>query len=313
MRICLYGAGAIGGHLAARYATAGADVSVIARGPHLAAIQSNGLTLESPNGTTTHRVTASHDPSDLGPQDAVIVTVKATAIPSITGSLAPLLGPGTPIVFALNGIPWWYMDEIRGTAGRVAKGLDPGRTIACVIHSANTVTAPGIVHNDGPNNRFIMGELDGTMSDRLLSLTRTLSDGGATAEATPDIRTAIWQKLLSNVMSGSVACLTGATGRQIASDPELGKICLAIAREASAVAAALGVTAVFDPARFRPENYSDHKASILQDLELGRKMEIDAIAGAVQETGALRGIPTPMLDTVLALIRHKATRLGLYP
>jgi len=144
-----------------------------------------------------------------------------------------------------------------------------------------------------------------------------LSQGGAPGdvkgEATPDIRTAVWQKLLSNVMSGSVACLTGATGRQIASDPGLGRICLAIAEEASAVAASLGITAVFDPARFRPENYSDHRASILQDLELGRKMEIDAIAGAVQETAVLRGVPTPMLDTVLALIRHKAMRLGLYP
>jgi 2-dehydropantoate 2-reductase len=290
---------------------------VVARGPHLAAIQSDGLTLESGGSTINQRVRASADPADLGPQDAVIVAVKATAIPAIIHSLSPLLGPRTPIVFAMNGIPWWHMDEIRGTAGPIAQSLDLGRTIACVIHSANTVIAPGVIHNDGANNRFIMGELDGTLSDRLLALTETLSRGGAagdvTGEATPDIRTAVWQKLLSNVMSGSVACLTGATGRQIAGDPALGKICVAIAAEASAVAAAVGIHVAFDPARFQPQNYSDHKASILQDLELGRRMEIDAIAGAVQETGVLRNVPTPTLDIVLALIRHKATRLGLYP
>jgi 2-dehydropantoate 2-reductase len=313
MRICIYGAGAIGGHLAARYATAGMDVSVVARGAQLAAIQSGGLTLETANGSITHRLRAEADPALLGEQDAVIVSVKAPAIPAMAERLQPLLGPRTPIVFALNGIPWWYMDEIRGTPGPIASLVERERVIGCVVNSSNTVVAPGVVHNDAPNNRFVMGEPTGRRSELLLALTEALTRGGSGGEATDDIRTAIWGKLLRNTMSGSVACLTGANGREIAADAELRKICLAVAREASAVAASLGIHAVFDPAHLRPENYTTHKASILQDLELGRPMEIDAIAGAVQEIGLLRGVPTPTLDIVLALVRRRAALLGLYP
>jgi len=296
-----------------RYASAGAEVSVVARGPHLAAIRADGLTLETPEGRITHRLRAESDPALLGEQDAVIVGVKATAIPSMAEALQPLLGPQTPIVFALNGIPWWYMDEIRGSVGAIAQVVDRARVIGCVINSANTVVAPGVIHAESAGNRFTMGELDGVVSERLLALTDTLSRGGAKGEATADIRTVVWGKLLRNTMSGSVACLTGANGIQIASDPALAKICLAIADETSAVAASLGIEAVFDPARFRPEFYTSHKASILQDLELGRPMEIDAIAGAVQEIGVMRGVPTPTLDIVLALVRRRAALLGLYP
>jgi 2-dehydropantoate 2-reductase len=313
MRICIYGAGAIGGHLAARYAAAGMDVSVIARGPHLAAIKADGLTLETAQGTTTHRLRASADPAELGEQDAVIVAVKATAIATMAEGLKPLMRPHTPIVFALNGIPWWYADEIRGTAGPIARAVERASVIGCVVNSANTVVAPGVIHNDTHNNRFIMGELDGGLSDRLVALTDGLTAEGVKGEATGDIRAAVWGKLLRNAMSGSVACLTGANGREIAGDPDLAAICLTIAREVTAVAAALGIRAVFDPAQLRPENYTTHKASILQDLELGRPMEIDAIAGAVQEVGRLHGVPTPTLDIVHALIRKRAALLGLYP
>jgi 2-dehydropantoate 2-reductase len=313
MRICIYGAGAIGGHLAARYAAAGMDVSVVARGPHLAAIQSDGLTLETLQGSTTHRLRAEADPAMLGEQDAVIVAVKATAIAGMAAQLKPLLGPRTPIVFALNGIPWWYMDEMRGTAGPIAQTVDGARVVGCVIYSSNTVVAPGVVRNDGARNRFVMGELDGVMSDRLLALTDSLTSDAVKAVPTDSIRTVIWDKLLRNAMSGSVACLTGANGKQIASDPELRRICLAVAAEATAVAASLGIAAGYQPEHLRPENYTTHKASILQDLERGRPMEIDAIAGAVQEIGRMRGVPTPVLDIVLALVRARAGLLGLYP
>jgi 2-dehydropantoate 2-reductase len=313
MRICIYGAGAIGGHLAARYAAAGKEVSVVARGPHLAAIQSDGLTLETLRGSSTHRLRAAADPALLGEQDAVIVAVKATAIPGMAASLKPLLGPRTPIVFALNGVPWWYMDEMRASPGPIAQAVDRARVMGCVIYSSNTVVAPGVVRNDNPRNRFVMGELDGALSERLLALTDGLTSDAVKAVPTDNIRAAVWDKLLRNAMSGSVACLTGANGIQIASDPELRRICLAVAAEASAVAASLGITAVYDPAHFRPENYTTHKASILQDLELGRPMEIDAIAGAVQEIGVMRGVPTPTLDIVLALVRARAGLLGLYP
>lgn len=312
MRVCIYGAGAIGGHLAARYASGGAEVSVIARGPQLAAIRANGLILQTKQGDIHCRPRAAADPGELGQQDAVIVTVKATAIPDMIGRLQPLLAQGTPVVFALNGIPWWYMDELRGTKGAIARAIDPSRVVGCVIFSANTVVAPGVVHADGSANRFVMGELDGTLTDRLAALTDPIARGGAKGEPTADIRGVIWRKLLTNVMTGSVACLTGANGRQLAADPALARICIALGHEANAVAASLGIDPGFDPARFRPENYTDHKSSILQDLELGRKMEIDGIAGAVQEAGALRNVPTPTLDIVLALVRSRASLLGLY-
>jgi 2-dehydropantoate 2-reductase len=269
--------------------------------------------METARGHVNHRLRAEADPALLGEQDAVIVAVKATAIASMVEGLKPLLGPHTPIVFALNGIPWWYMDELRGSAGPIAQVVNRARVIGCVVYSANTVTAPGVIHNESSNNRFVMGEPDGTISERLTALTETLTRGGSKGEATDDIRTEIWGKLLRNAMTGSVACLTGATSRQLAADPALARICLTIAAETSAVAAALGIDAVFDPAQFQPEKYSDHKASILQDLELGRPMEIDAIAGAVQEIGVMRNVPTPNLDIVLALIRRRANLLGLYP
>jgi 2-dehydropantoate 2-reductase len=237
MRICIYGAGAIGGHLAVRYASAGMDVSVIARGRQLAAIQSDGLTLGTAGRTITHRLHAEADPARLGHQDAVIVAVKATAIAAVAGPLQSLLGPQTPVVFALNGLPWWYMDELRGTAGLGAPLVARERVIGCVVNSSNTVVAPGVVHNEGSDNRFIMGELDGAVSDRLTALTDGLTRGGATGEVTGAIRTAVWAKLLRNAMTGSVACLTGATGKQMASDPALARICLAVARETGAVSA----------------------------------------------------------------------------
>jgi 2-dehydropantoate 2-reductase len=313
MRICIYGAGAIGGHLAVRYASAGMDVSVIARGRQLAAIRSDGLTLQTAGRSITHRLRAEADPARLGQQDAVIVAVKATAIAAIAGGLGPLLGPQTPVVFALNGVPWWYMDELRGTADLGVPLVARERVIGCVVNSSNTVVAPGVVHNDGRDNRFIMGELDGAMSGRLLALTAGLTRGGATGDVTGAIRAAVWAKLIRNAMTGSVACLTGATGKQIAGDPALVRICLAVARETGAVAAALGIDVAFDPAQFRPENHTDHKSSILQDLELGRPMEIDAIAGAVQDIGKMHNVPTPTLDIVLALVRRRASLLGLYP
>jgi 2-dehydropantoate 2-reductase len=319
MKICVYGAGAIGGHLAARLARAGEEVSVIARGAHLDAIRADGLTLESTEESFTARVAASDDPRDIGPVDAVIATVKATGLDAMAANVAPLLGPQTPVVFALNGIPWWYMDEFRGAEAEkfpapIRDAVAHERVIGCTIYSPNTVIRPGVIHQDNPRrNRFVLGELDGPITPRVQALCDSLTRGGAQGEPTTDPRTELWRKLLSNLSSGPVACLTGCNGRQIASDPALRPIVHALADEGVAVAAAWGIKVAHDRDRLRPENFSTHKASILQDLELGRRMEIDAIYGGVQEAGQRKGVQTPMLDTLLALLRARAGLLGLYP
>jgi 2-dehydropantoate 2-reductase len=319
MKICVYGAGAIGGHIAVRLAHAGDEVAVIARGAHLAAIQTNGLTLQSSEESSTEWVAATDDPRRIGPVDAVVATVKATGLDEVAANIAPLLGPQTPVVFALNGIPWWYMDEFRGREAEnflspIRHAVGRERVIGCTIYSPNTVIRPGVIHQDNPRrNRFVLGELDGQITPRLQALCDSLTRGGAQGEPTTDPRTELWRKLLSNLSSGPVACLTGANGRELAGEPALRPIVHALAEEGVAVAAAWGIRVAHDRDRVRPENFSTHKASILQDLELGRRMEIDAIYGSVQEAGQRQSVPTPLLDTLLALLRVRAGLLGLYP
>jgi 2-dehydropantoate 2-reductase len=230
--------------------------------------------------------------------------------------LAPLLGPHTRVVFAINGIPWWYLDELRGNEARPSPIRDmvaPERVIACVVYSANTVTEPGIIHNEMPSaNRFSLGALRPEAAETCAALAASLTKGGALGVVSEDIRTEIWRKVQINTMLGAVACLTGANGRTIAGAEDLRPICLAIAAETEAVAAAWGIQIHYDPAKLRAENYSNHKSSILQDLELGRPMEIDEISGAVQEAGQRREVSTPTLDQCLALLRMRARMVGLY-
>ncbi|HEY4174667.1 MAG TPA: 2-dehydropantoate 2-reductase, partial [Rhodopila sp.] len=206
MKICIYGAGAIGGHLAARLYKAGAEVSVIARGAHLAAIQANGLTVHAVDGEHRAPVQASADPAELGRQDAVFVTVKAPALPAVAASIGPLLGADTAVAFVMNGIPWWYFDHLAGPhEGTPLPRIDPdnalrralgaGRTIGGVVYSASAVVEPGVVDVEQPKSRFILGEPDGSMSDRVTTLAGLITKGGVSGEATPAIRTEIWNKL----------------------------------------------------------------------------------------------------------------------
>jgi 2-dehydropantoate 2-reductase len=220
------------------------------------------------------------------------------------------------VVFAINGIPWWYLDDMRGAEAAtspIRQVVARERVISCVVYSANTVTAPGVIHNEMPSmNRFTLGTPEQDAGQACHPIAAAIVKGGADCGVSADIRTDIWRKLQINTMMGPVGSLTGATGRGIAGAAELRPICLSLAAETAAVAAAWGISIHYDPAKLKAENYSEHKSSMLQDLELGRPMEIDEIPGAVQEAGRRKAVPTPTLDHILALLRTRAGLLGLY-
>jgi len=324
MKICVYGAGAIGGHLAARLHRAGAAVSVIARGAHLAAIQANGLTVHAIDGVHHARVRASADPAELGEQDAVFVTVKAPALPAVAASIRPLLGPNTPVAFVMNGIPWWYFDHLAGphegkSLPRIDPGdalrtaLGPGRAIGGVVYSASAVTAPGVVEVEQPKSRFILGEPDGSLSDRVLALSGLITQGGVSGEATPAIRNEIWNKLISNLAGGTLAVLTGNAPIQIYVEPAAEQASLRMMHEATAIAQALGANPLTNHAqRIAGQRSMDHKPSILQDLELGRPMEVDGMFDAPLALAHLAGVEVPTLELLVALCKLRARSAGLY-
>jgi 2-dehydropantoate 2-reductase len=324
MKICVYGAGAIGGHLAARLHRAGARVSVVARGAHLAAIRANGLVVHAIDGVHHAPVSAASDPAELGPQDAVFVTVKAPALPSVAASIAPLLGPDTPVAFVMNGIPWWYFDHLSGPLeGRSLPQIDPddrlrhalgaGRAIGGVVYSASDVTEPGVVHVEQPKSRFILGEPDGSLSERVRTLAGLITDGGISGEATAAIRTEIWNKLISNLAGGTLAVLTASAPKWIYEDPAVEQAALRMMQEAAAIARALGADPTTNHAgRISNHRSMDHKPSILQDLELGRPMEIDGMFDAPLVLAHLAGVEAPTLELLVALCKVRARSAGLY-
>jgi 2-dehydropantoate 2-reductase len=325
MRICVYGAGAIGGHLAVRYSRGGAEVSVLARGPHLAAIQRDGLTVHTSAGELHARVRASDDPAALGVQDAVVVTVKAPALPAVAAGIAPLLRADTPVAFVMNGIPWWYFHKLPGPLeGRRLPRIDPDDVLWCavgpqraiggVVYAASAVIAPGVIELENPNARVVFGEPDGSMSERVEAIAAPLRTGGITAEVTPAIRDAIWQKLLGNLGNAPMAVLTQVSIRDLFQEPVCVDTARRVMQEAEAVAAAVG--AKVDPdheKRIAHGRSLDHKPSILQDLELGRPMEIDGIFDAPLEMARMAGVATPTLDLLVALCKVRARAAGLYP
>jgi 2-dehydropantoate 2-reductase len=324
MKICVYGAGAVGGHLAARLHRAGAQVSVIARGAHLAAIKANGLQVHAIDGTHHAPVQAAADPAELGPQDAVFVTVKAPALPSVAAAIAPLLGPDTPVAFVMNGIPWWYFNDLPGPhQGRslpridpddgLRRALGPGRAIGGVVYSASSVTAPGMIEVEQSKSRIILGEPDGSLSERVRTLTGLITDGGISGEATAQIRTEIWNKLISNLAGGTLAVLTGSAPKWVYPEPALEQAALRMMHEAAAIARALGADPTVDhTGRIASQRAMDHKPSILQDLELGRPMEIDGIFDAPLVLAHLAGVEAPTLELPVALCKVRGRSAGLY-
>jgi 2-dehydropantoate 2-reductase len=324
VRICVFGAGAIGGHLAARLARGGAEVSVVARGAHLAAMQAQGLTVHAHDGTHVVPVRASADPAELGPQDAVVVTVKAPALPAVAEGIAPLLGPDTPVAFVMNGIPWWYFlaGEVPHAGLRLPE-VDPDgvleraigvhRTIGGVVYSATEVVAPGVVRSEHGNIRVILGEPDGRVSERAKALSAVLEAGGMPSPVTPSIRTAVWSKLLGNLSSGPICVLTRRGVRDSLADPELRAMARVVAEEGRAIAASLGIAIPDEVIDRVSASNMMHKPSILQDLELGRPMEIDALFGLPLKLAALTGTSAPNLSLLVALAKQAARGAGLYP
>jgi len=322
MRICIFGAGAVGSHFAVRLALAGHDVSCVMRGPHLEAVRANGLTLKVGDSSVTAKVKASADPADLGPQDVVISTLKATGIGALATGLVPLLGRDTAIVFAQNGIPWWYdlglpeqhpaipdLDFL-DPGGRLRSAIPKERIIGGVIFSSNEVIAPGVAQNLSPErNRLLIGECDDRQSERIAGLRAALNAAAIDSPEVTEIRETIWSKLLTN-MSMSVLCLlTGLTARGVRDDPDMQDVIPRLLDEANAVATRY-IPAVKRVTRSGPA--PDHKPSILQDYELGRAMEIDVLVRAPAAFARAADIPTPMLDLMAALAIQKARDKGLY-
>jgi 2-dehydropantoate 2-reductase len=325
MKICIFGAGAIGGYMAVKLVQAGADVSLVARGPHLAAMKERGLTLiEEGSDPVTVPVTASDDPAELGPQDYVIVTLKAHSVPPVVDRMQPLIGPDTTIVSGVNGVPWWYFHKLEGPyEGTRLAAVDPGdaqwngfgpdRVLGCVVYPAAEVIEPGVIkHIEG--NRFSLGEPDGSKSDRAQALSQALSAAGLRAPVRPRIRDEIWVKLWGNLSFNPISALTHATLDVLCTDPGTRAVARGMMLEAQEIAEKLGVKFPIDVEKRIDGGAAvgAHRTSMWQDLDAGRPMEIDALVTAVQELGRLTQTPTPTIDTVLALVQLRARSAGLY-
>ena len=325
MKICVYGAGAIGGYFGARLARCGHDVTLIARGPHLEAMRKNGLRLISADDDFTVHPMCTDEPAEAGPQDYVIVTLKAHSVPAVAERMKPLLGPDTAVVPAVNGVPWWYFHKLEGPwEGTRVETVDPGgaqwthigpeRVIGCVVYPAAEVVEPGVVRHIALD-RVPLGELDGTRSERAQALSRALIEAGVKAPVRPRIRDDVWIKLWGNCAFNPVSVLTGGTLGEIAHDPATRAVARAMMVEARAIGEKLGARFPIDVERRidGAAEVGDHKTSTLQDFERGRPMEIDALVAAVAELGRLVDIPTPTIDMIYALVRQRARTAGCYP
>jgi 2-dehydropantoate 2-reductase len=325
VKVCIYGAGAIGGYVGVKLALYGTDVSFVARGPNLAAIQRNGVTLLSEGQRLVARPPATDDPKQLGIQDYVILTVKAHSLFAIADSIQPLLGPKTALVPAINGIPWWYFYKLPGPyentrlktvdpRGQLWEKLDPARVIGCVVYPATDLIEPGVIeHTYG--NRFDIGEPDGAKSERAVLFSEQMIQAGLRCPIRPRIRENLWLKLWGNLSFNMICALTGSTFDIVTADPATRAVAREMMLEAQAIAEKLGIRFPLDvDARIAgAAEVGKHKPSTLVDLERGRPMEIDPLLGAVVEMGRLVGIETPVCDVVLALVRQRARAAGCYP
>jgi len=324
MRVCVFGAGAIGGHLAARLAQNGHDVSVVARGANLAAIRERGLLVTTPSETLRARPVATDDPAVLGVQDAVLVTAKAPALPEIAALMAPLLGPQTTVTCVMNGIPWWYFHAHGGVLGGHSLAmLDPGgrieaqigaaRSLGAVIYSACEVVAPGHVEVENPKSRLVLGEPDGGMSPRLAALAGALRTEGMRVDESPAIREWVWHKLAMNLATGPFAVLTQSAPIDAYQPQACQDAVRRIVAEAAAIAAAYGWHPRIDvEAQISHGRTMRHKPSILQDLERRRPMEVATIYEAPLALARMAGVATPTLDLLVALAGVRARAAGLY-
>ena len=312
MKFAIYGAGAIGAYLGAKLSLSGHDVALIARGPHLRAMQENGVAVRSADGDFTARVFATSDPAEAGPVDAVVLAVKAHGLTAIAPLLPPLIGPDTIVVPAQNGVPWWYFQRHGGPwEGTQLESVDPGgviaqhvpaeRIIGCVVYPAAAIVEPGVIeHEEG--NRFSLGELDGSTTDRVKALSSAIGGAGLRAPVRGNIRQEIWVKLLGNLAFNPISALTQAGMAEIAADADAGGLARTMMEEAYAVAEALGVTIPIsiDQRMAGAARVGGHKTSMLQDIETARPIEIGGLVGVVLELGRLVDVPMPCTTAVYA-------------
>lgn len=318
MKICLFGAGAIGCYLAGHLAQVpGCTVSVIARGAQLDALRRNGVVVRTPRGEIAARVAATDRPEDLGPQDYVFVTLKSNQVPAVLDRFAALLGPDTAVLPPTTGIPYWFFDGAAAGGHRLPR-VDPGdrqraaiapsRVLGCVYWMPVEVVAPGVVRQHGTRGSYPVGEPDGSRSPRVLRLAEAMQAGGLEAPVSPDIRAEIWMKAVSSLCWNPVAVLTRAALGQIGAAPDLVRTVRQMMLEADAMAARLGVRPS-QPVEARMQLAMDagtHRMSMLQDLERGRPLEFDIVKDSFDDVRALAGIPTPTLDLVMSLMTLRA-------
>jgi len=318
MRICVVGAGAIGGFIASGLATAGTDTSVLARGATLAAIRAHGLRVESADGTMTAKVTASDDATELGEHDVVVLAVKAQSAPAAVASATPLFGPGTVVLSTLNGVPWWFFDGFGGPCegrhldsvdpgGRIARAIPVARVIGGTVHMSASSPEPGVVRRHSGNG-IIIGEPDGTDSHRLQILAAELRKAGMNVTISSNIREDVWYKLWGNLTVNPVSALTGATADQVLDDDLVRGFCESAMLEAREIGARIGCPILETPSdrNLVTRKLGAFRTSMLQDAAAGRALELDALAGAVREIGTIVGVPTPSVDALYGLTRLSA-------
>jgi 2-dehydropantoate 2-reductase len=324
MKTCIYGAGAIGGWIGHGLARAGSRLSVVARGATLAALQQHGLRLNHGGAITAQAVQASPSPHSLGVQDLVIISVKAPSLPEVARHIAPLIGPNTVVMTAMNGVPWWFLQGFGGShagqfitsvdpQGEIARAIAPEHVVGCVVHASCSVDAPGLVHHHF-GNKLIIGEPSGHKTGRVQQLLALLGNAGFEAHLSEQIQKDIWFKLWGNMTVNPISALTGATTDLILKDDLVRSFISAVMLEAKEIGARLGI-AIDQQPEDRHEvtmKLGAFKTSMLQDLEAGKAVELDALVSAVKELGTMTGVPTPCTDALLGLARLQAQVRGLY-
>jgi 2-dehydropantoate 2-reductase len=325
MKVCIFGAGAIGGFIGARLASTGHDVSAVARGATAAALRDHGFRVTSKGVVERFDARVAEDPAELGVQDVVVISVKAPSLPGVAERIAPLLGEDTVVLVAMNGVPWWFFNGFGGehaglqlesvdAGGAIGRAIPAKSVVGCVVHIACSTPEPGLVqHNFG--NTLIIGEPSGGVSPRVEALAKALTDAGFDTTASPLIQKDVWYKLWGNMTTNPMSALTGATADLLLDDPQVLRFCMQVMGEAAAVGARIGcpIEQTGEDRMRITRTLGALKTSMLQDVEARRPVELDAIVTAVQEIGLRVGEPTPFTDALLGLARVQAQVLGLYP
>ncbi|WP_394791976.1 2-dehydropantoate 2-reductase [Rhodoferax sp.] len=324
-RVCIFGAGAIGGWIGARLAGVDCQLSVVARGATLAALREHGLRLEQDGETCSVPVQASADPADLGVQDLVVIAVKAPGLRDVARHIAPLIGPHTLVLTAMNGVPWWFLQGFGGSlagstlqavdaGGEIAAAIPAAQVIGCVVHASCALNSPGYVHHNH-GRKLIIGEPGGGQTARVQQLSALLQSAGFEAPVSPQIQYDTWYKLWGNMTLNPISGFTGATVDRILDDPLVRNFTAQVMLEAKEIGARLGIAIDEQPEDRHAvtRTHGAFKTSMLQDVEAGRAVELDALVAVVRELGTLTQVATPYTDVLLGLARLHARVHGLYP